>query len=123
MDTHRQGSRLRYGAIAPGIVISLAFGPGACTISAPPSATQREAPSSQPDRATARPTADAIGGADDAVLGRWRRAPAHVSDPVERAAEAACRAENAVGALPRVVVDARGEAQVTLVFATAKVAS
>src|SRR4051794_41962975 len=101
MDTHRQGSRLRYGAIAPGIVISLAFGLGACTISAPPSATQREAASSQPDRATARPTADAIGAADDAVFGRWRRAPAHVSDALAGAAAGRGRGEEGRGGLAR----------------------
>jgi hypothetical protein len=68
-------------------------------------------------------TPDLTAVAEDAVFGRWRRAPAHPTPAIAQAAESACRAEAAVGALPLVVLDARGEGEVTVVFADAKAAS
>jgi hypothetical protein len=62
------------------------------------------------------PTPDTTALADAAALGRWRPAPIRPSPGFATAAESACRATGAVGALPLAVLDARGEGLATMVF-------
>jgi len=73
--------------------------------------------------ATPRPSPDATSAAEDAVFGRWRRTPAHPTADMTVAAETACRDQPPVGDLPLVVTDARGDGELTLVFASAKAAA
>src|SRR5262245_45220185 len=66
------------------------------------------------------PTPDVEALSNAAVFGKWRRQAAYPTTTVQATAEAACRKEEPVGELPRVVLDARGEGEVTIVFADAK---
>ena len=68
-------------------------------------------------RATPRPTPDPTAVANAAVFGNWRRTPVPPSPVMAGAAERACRSQDDVGSLPLRVLDARGEGQLTLVFA------
>jgi hypothetical protein len=68
-------------------------------------------------RATPRPTPDPTAVANAAVFGNWRRTPVPPSPVMAGAAERACRSQGDVGSLPLRVLDARGEGQLTLVFA------
>jgi hypothetical protein len=77
----------------------------------------------EPGLTSPRPTTDPDAAANDAVFGRWRRTPAHPTGQVVDAAETACRGQDAVGDLPLLVVDARGEGEATLVFADPKAAA
>src|SRR5262245_21568636 len=77
----------------------------------------------EPGLTSPRPTTDPVAAANDAVFGRWRRDPAHPTPQVTQAAEQACRGEDAVGTLPLVILDARGEGQATLIFADLKAAA
>jgi hypothetical protein len=72
---------------------------------------------------TPRPTPDRTAVAYAGVFGRWRRAPVTPPPAIAAAAEAACRTQDGVGALPLRVLDNRGEGQLTLVFADAEAAS
>jgi hypothetical protein len=90
------------------------------TPTSPPDAT--EAPVGQVT-SSPPPTPDVTAVAEDAVFGRWRRAPAHPSPAILHASEQACRAQPAAGTLPLLVTDARGEGQLTLVFAGPKAAT
>jgi hypothetical protein len=98
-----------------------------CTISTEPVVTPPTAdeggPSHAPGVATPAATPDLTAVALDAVFGTWRRTPARPSAELTGAAEDACRTEDAVGELPLVVVDARGEGELTLVFASPKAAA
>ena len=67
--------------------------------------------------ATARPTVDPTAAADAGTFGPWRRRAIAPSAGIAEAGEAACRAQEAVGDLPLRLMDNRGEAVLTLVFA------
>jgi hypothetical protein len=103
-----------------GVIVTVAAG---CTISTPATPPDEPGPSTAPGVATPPPTPDVTAVAEDAVFGPWRRAPAHPTPAIAQAAEAACREQDAVGALPLVVLDARGEGEITVVFADPKAAA
>jgi hypothetical protein len=95
----------------------------ACTIATPTAPPNEPGPSTAPGVATPLATPDVTAVAEDAVFGQWRRAPAHPTPAIAQAAEAACREQGAVGTLPLVVLDARGEGEITVVFADPKAAA
>jgi hypothetical protein len=74
-------------------------------------------PGPEATRATPRPTPDPTAAANAATLGNWRRTPVPPSPVLAGEAERACRSQDDVGDLPLRVLDARGEGQLTLVFA------
>jgi hypothetical protein len=97
----------------------------ACTMATEPAGPVRTADAEgtfAPIHATPLPTPDVNAIANDAVFGKWRRAPAYPTPKVRATAEAACREQDEVGDLPLKVLDARGEGEVTLVFADARTA-
>jgi hypothetical protein len=100
--------------LVAGIAMACLFATGCGS----PTATER-APVVTAERGavTPSPTVDPTAVADAATFGPWRRRPVIASPAVTAAAEAACRALPAIGAVPLVVLDARGEGLLTLVFA------
>lgn len=104
-------------------VAAVALVAGACTFAAPQPTADAGGATSAPGVASLVPTPGATAVAQDAVFGPWRRAAAHPTPAIAQAAEAACRDQASVGALPLVVLDARGEGEVTVVFADAKAAA
>ena len=95
-----------------------------CADSAPATAdAPTEAPASAaPTRTRDATPVDPSAFANDATYGDWRRSPVDPTPEYAAAAEEACRAESAVGDLPLVVLDARGEGRAILVFADEKAA-
>ena len=114
---HRNPARSAFEGACLATFVAAAI--AACTI-ATPTTPHGPGPTTAPDQpgvATPLPTPDVTAVAEDAVFGQWRRAPAHPTPAITQAAESACREQAAVGALPLVVLDARGEGEVTVVFA------
>jgi hypothetical protein len=77
-------------------------------------ATGDQVSTAAPDR-YAKPDPTAV--ANEASFGRWRPAPIQPSSDTAADVEAACRADDLVGAAPLAVLDSRGEGEFTLVFA------
>jgi hypothetical protein len=114
--------QLRHGPsplASAGFALGLAAALAGCSMQVPTTEPANGARSQQPGPASPNSTADATSAALDAVFGRWRRTPAHATPDMTAAAESACRDDAAVRDLPLIVVDARGEGEVTLVFAGA----
>lgn len=108
---------------AVAFTLTMAVALAGCAIPAPTAAPDQGEASRDPGAATPIPTPDVTDVALDALFGNWRRAPAHPTPEMAQAAEAACREQGAVAALPLVVLDARGQGEVTLVFAGPKAAA
>lgn len=112
--------------IALAVVAALAAGCTMATEPVAPAGTD-DAGAAQatfaPIKATPLPTPDVTAIANEAVFGKWRRAPAYPTPQVKEQAESVCREQDAVGDLPLAVLDARGEGEVTVVFADDKAAT
>ena len=114
---------VRSPLVAAGAALALAVALAGCSIPSPTTAPDQGDATGEPGAATPLPTPDVRAVAVDAVFGNWRRAPARPTAELSQAAETACRELDAVGRLPLVVLDARGEGEVTLVFAGPKAAA
>lgn len=106
----RPGSRLP-------LLTALCLLAAGCGGPSPSGVVAGQTPGTDAAEITPRPTPDPTAVADAALFGRWRRAPVTPSPAIAGAAEAACRTQDGVGTLPLRVLDARGEGQLTLVFA------
>ena len=111
----------RHGSLLAAIAIIL-LATGACAEGAPTltgdAGGDGSGPAATPPRSTARP--DPSEFANAATYAAWRRSPVRPTPDFASAVEEACRAEAAVGELPLVVLDARGEGRAILVFADAE---
>ncbi len=108
--------RITIAVVAGAVSVAVA----GCTMATEPAGpvrTARPEKSFAPIVATPLPTPDVDAIADAAVFGKWRRAPAYPTPKVRETSVAACREQEVVGDLPLKVLDARGEGEVTIVFA------
>ena len=107
------------------VLIALAIAAATAGCAAPavtaPAHPDGSAPATAADdgSAVASPVPSAGSISDDPVYAAWRRSPITSGSTLTLAADAACRAAPAVGSLPRVVLDARGEGVLIAVFADA----
>ena len=86
-----------------------------------PTATGEPTVSAAPPRSTG--AVDPTAAANAGTYAAWRRSPIQPTPDFAAAVESACRTDAAVGDLPLVVLDVRGEGRAVLVFAGDKAAT